>query len=182
MGKVTTARGWVAPALAAGLLILGASACSSDESDTRADSDAQPPSTTMGGGSVTPGPDTETSSAAPAPGSAPTVKLDGQPVDATFDPARCKWETDEGHPQLEFDAGSDSTGGDLEVEIVMSDPPRLDDFTLETGGTEWEANTENRQNATITIDGDSYRVVSQVSEDNGTRTAELEASFTCAKQ
>lgn len=174
----------ISAVLAAGALAFGAVACSSS------DDSATPATTAPGGqagaaGSDTAEPGAASSSTASSSngsetGSAPTVTLDGEPVAAEFQPTRCKWETDEGHPQLEFDAGSDSTGGDLEVEIVMSDPPKLDDFALETGGVEWEATRADRKDAQITVAGDDYHVVSTVTEDDGTCTARLEAAFACA--
>lgn len=186
MGSVNvkdTVKGTVATAFAAGLLIFGAAACTSSDDDSATDS--SPPSATSVAGethtehSATSSP--ETSPGASPAASAPTVRLDGRAVDATFEPTRCEWGTDDGRPQLEFDAGSDSTGGDLDVELVTSDPPMLDDLTLETGGTEWEATSDSRRDAQITVDGDKYRIASQVAEDDGTRTAQLEVEFTCAK-
>lgn len=183
MGKSTTAPAKLTTVLAAGLLILGAAACSSsDDSATPTTSAAVDTDTPT----ETPDPDTEasgTNTQAPpgaTAGAAPTVQLNDRPVDATFEPARCEWGTDDGRPQLDFRAGSDATGGDLDVELITTDPPILDDFTLEAGGTEWEATSENRRDAQITVEGDNYRIISQVTEDDGTRTAKLEVNFTCA--
>ncbi|NLE78902.1 MAG: hypothetical protein GX610_04850 [Rhodococcus sp.] len=179
MGKSMSTPAKLTTALAAGLLMFGAAACSSSD-------DSATPTTTAAVDTETPSPDTEASgTSTPLPpgaaaGAAPTVQLDDRPIDASFEPARCEWGTDDGRPQLEFRAGSDATGGDLDVELVTTDPPILDDFTLEADGTEWEATSENRRDAQITVDGDNYRIISQVTEDDGTRTAKLEAHFTCA--
>ncbi|MFD4366627.1 hypothetical protein [Rhodococcus sp. NPDC058521] len=62
----------------------------------------------------------------------------------------------------------------------MSDPPRLDDFSLEAGGVEWEASSEDRSSARIEVNGDSYHVVSVVAvDDDPARTNELDVTFTC---
>lgn len=176
----------ISTVLAAGALAFGAVACSSsDDSATLATTAPGGQASAASSGTAEPGAGAPSSTASSShgseTGSAPAVTLDGEPVAAEFQPTRCKWETDEGHPQLEFDAGSDSSGGDLEVEIVMSDPPKLDDFALETGGVEWKATSADRKDAQITIAGDDYHVASQVTEDDGARTALLEAAFTCAK-
>jgi hypothetical protein len=183
-----TATTKTAGLLAAGLLALCAASCSSSNEATAPATPTAAGNVTQSGSAGTeteaPGTSAETSAAAGSAASAapPEVTLDGQRVDAEFQPARCEWGTDEGHRQLEYDAGSGNAGGDLEVEIVMSDPPKLDDFALETGSVDWEATSADRQNAQITVDGDNYRVSSPVTEDDGTRTATLEASFTCAGQ
>lgn len=112
------------------------------------------------------------------PDAAPAVKLGGAPVAADFAPVRCKWEEDDGFRQLEYDAGTDGT--DVNVEIVMSDPPRLDDFSLEVDGVEWEASSEDRSSAGVEVSGDRYHVVSTVAvDDDAARTNELDVTFTC---
>lgn len=169
--------------LATGLLAAGAAACSSDNEQDAAPSAASSTSTSQSGSESAD--ETSTSSvtaSGPDTGPVPVVRLDGEAVAAEFQPVRCEWGTDEGHPQLEFDAGQGSTGGDLEVEIVMADPPKLDDFALETTEVDWEANSDQRVNARIDVDGETYHVVSQVTEDDGARTAELDITFTCASQ
>src|SRR5699024_5672641 len=97
-----------------------------------------------------------------------------------FPDTRCEWERDNGHPQLEFEAQNDSAGTQLQVEIVMSDPPRLDDFEFETQHNEWEASDADAAQATITSDGGTYRVDSSVTDEDD-QPARMAAAFTCPK-
>src|SRR5699024_5558732 len=112
--------------------------------------------------------------------SAPRIVLDGDERHFDFDQIQCDWGTDDGYPQLEYEAESHSEDAELEVEIVMSDPPTIDDFELEFANEEWEASDADRADAQITVDGDEYHVVSPVTSDDETQTVEMDVSFTCA--
>lgn len=149
-------------ALMAGAVILAAGACSSaDESSG-------------------PGDQTSAEAGTGSAGAPPTVTLDGGEVGGSFDQQTCQWEHDEGARQLEYTATSGSDRFALDAEIVLADPPKLDDFALTTGTDTWKASGTAREQATITVDGDRYRVSAEVSEGHGPRTSTLAATFTCA--
>ncbi|NLG47257.1 lipoprotein LpqH [Gordonia sp. (in: high G+C Gram-positive bacteria)] len=115
-------------------------------------------------------------------GPAPKVLLDGTPVQAQFAPSHCEWGEDDGRPQLDFDAGHDDSAGDLDVEINLTAPPTLDDLSLEIGNTEWETTAEDRAGAKVTVDGDTYRVISRVTDDDdSTKQADVAVTFTCSR-
>lgn len=176
---------------AAAGLVLAAASCSSGGVDaaggtgstgstaTSAASAASATSTAPGGSGSTAAP---SATGAPGGASAPKIALDGNERHLDFDRIRCEWGTDEGHSQLEYKAQKSGGGAELEVEIVMSEPPKLDDFELELTDEEWEATDADRAQAQITVDGDDYRVVSPVTNDAETQTVEMDVSFTCSDQ
>lgn len=151
----------VGTALVAGAVILSAGACSSDDGST-------------GSG------DQSGTSGTGAAGAPPTVMLDGGEVSGGFDQQTCHWGHDEGARQLEYTATSGSDRFALDAEIVLADPPKLDDFALTTGTDTWKASGTAPEQATVTVDGDRYSVSAEVSEGHGPRTSTLSATFTCA--
>lgn len=110
------------------------------------------------------------------------VTLDGEEQTIDSADAKCKWGHDDGFPQLEFDVdpSDKNASGELEVEIVMSDPQRLDDFKFEFGADEWKAEKNQRGAADIQVDGDKYTVTSDVTHDDTAEVKELKAEFTCS--
>lgn len=171
-------------ALAATLLAAGLAACGS--SDSGGTSVEVTTGNAAQGTSAETAPSTE--SAPPAdsgggdagPARLQSLTVNGEDQSTDFPDTRCEWETDNGHPQLEFQAQNDAADTELEVEIVMSDPPRLDDFEFETPQNEWEASDADAAQATITSDGGTYRVDSPVTDDND-QSASMTAAFTCPK-
>lgn len=167
-----------AAVISAAALAIGLAACSSD--------DPQPAVTVTETAEAPNGsPDTDTSPDIPAPvtPSDPVpadlqVTLDGRDVTSALTTTRCEWGSDDGAREVEFDAGRNDDD-DLEIELVLTDPPRLDDLSFDEGGVEWEATTTDRRGAQITIDGDTFTIDSQVTEDDGPRTARLQVTFTC---
>lgn len=181
MNATRTGRTVLTVGAAAGLL-LAASACSSDGGTVAGGAGGTATTATA---SATAPPETSSVAAPPATGShggasAPKIVLDGNERHFDFDRIQCEWGTDEGHPQLEYEAQSGADNAELEVEIVMSDPPTLDDFELELSEDEWEATDADRTQAQITVDGDDYRVVSPVTNDAETQTVKMDVSFACS--
>src|SRR5699024_1086036 len=127
VGPMRTTR--TSTVLIAGLsavALLGAAACSSDGSATA-------PSDTAAAGQHGPAPENTGSPGPAVPAttgqsraSAPRIVLDGDERHFDFDQIQCDWGTDDGYPQLEYEAESHSEDAELEVEIVMSDPPTID--------------------------------------------------------
>ncbi|GAA4803848.1 hypothetical protein [Tomitella cavernea] len=120
----------------------------------------------------------------PAPGSGATatvtsVVLNGDPQAIDFPDVRCDHEHDEGFPQIDFEAQDRAADRELQVEIVLSDPPKLDDFELEQGRDEWQATDADRAGAQITVDGANYRVSSAVTQDDTKEAGRMEVEFTC---
>ncbi|QDQ96140.1 lipoprotein LpqH [Tomitella fengzijianii] len=187
MSGTTSRRGVrAAAAVVSVAAILGASACSSSgDGQDDAASTAPPgaaPAETAEPGAAQPVPQ-QTGKTAPAQsGMGATVKsvvLNGAPQDTGFPDVRCDHEHDEGFPQIELEAQDRAANRELQVEIVLSDPPRLDDFELEQGRDEWQATDADRTGAEITVDGANYRVSSAVTQDDTEAAGRMEVEFTC---
>lgn len=169
------------PLALAAALIAGTAltACQDDSNDNQATNAAQPPVTET----VTESQAAPNTSEQPSGSQDPNaeVTLDGREVSLNQATARCSWGEDDGQPQLDFDIDANSNDDGLDVEIVLTDPLRLDDLNLDEGPDEWEAEDHHRRDATVEVEGDRYTVTSQVEHDDNHRTAELVASFTCTR-
>lgn len=132
--------------------------------DTQAESPAESPAAAAGG-------DTEL-----------RVVLDGRDISGDFRPTRCEYGEDDGVPDVELEADRTAGDGELEVEIDLTDPPRLVDYSVdEAADREWEAEDAQEQAARVTVDGDTYTVVGDVTLDDSREVVPLEVSFTCPR-
>lgn len=105
------------------------------------------------------------------------LEVDGRALPTDLPQVSCQLESDDGHRQIEFEAEDDAA--DIEVEIVLSDPPRIDDIEIETADAEWEATDADRANGTVEIDGDRYRVTGPVTSDDDDRVVDAVIEFRC---
>lgn len=181
---ITGAR--TAAVLAAAAVALAAAGCSSGD-DAASPPETAPTGTAQQGTAQQGTAQADAGQASPAPATPPpggaaavhALTLNGQPLGTGFPDVRCEHERDEGHPQIELEAQDRAAGTELQVEIVLSDPPQLDDFQWEQGGDEWEATDADRAAATITVDGTRYSVAGPVTHDDTGEAGRLEAEFTC---
>lgn len=175
-----------AAVLSAGVIVLGAAACSSsDDGAAQATGQAtSPPAATQ---------QQPTQQQGGQPGGAPAgqpqqdssgtalhaLVLNGADQSTDFPDIRCEHEHDEGFPQIELEAKDRQADRQLQVEIVMSDPPKLDDFELEQGDDEWQASDRDRAGAQITVDGQKYHVSGPVTQDDTGAAGTMDVEFTC---
>lgn len=173
-------------AVGAGLLLVAPlAACSGDDSSapatvTNTVTDAVTSTTAVAGGATTPG---TTSAGAPSVSNI-SASLDGQDIALNMDTARCSYTMDDGVEEVHLDtdiAGTDSNG--VDVEIQLTDPLRLDGLDVDrSSDDEWDAEDNQKAAAEVTRDGDTYTVVSQVTnDDDSSRTGEARVSFTCTR-
>src|SRR5699024_3179093 len=66
------------------------------------------------------------------------------------------------------------------VGIVLSDPPRLDALSFDTGPDTWEAAEADLDQSVVLVDGNAYRVHSPVSDAEGARTSDVGVLFGCS--
>ncbi|WP_182347026.1 lipoprotein LpqH [Tomitella gaofuii] len=163
---------------------LGASACSSSDDGQGDAARTAQTGTAQTGTAQTGTAQTGGATGQPAPGAGASatvtsVVLNGAPQDAGFPDVRCDHEHDEGFPQIDLEAQDRAADRELQVEIVLSDPPKLDDFELEQGRDEWQATDADRAGAQITVDGSHYRVSSAVTQDDTKEPGRMEVEFTC---
>lgn len=163
--------------IAALALVVTGTACSSDDGGS-----SHTVTVTHSAPIAESSPKSDTLASAPAQAPEVAVMVDGARVQAAFSPRHCEWGDDHGRPQLDFDAGHDDAAGDLDVEINLTAPPTLDDLSLEIGNAEWETTDEDRAGARVTVDGDTYRVITRVTDDHDSaRHADVDVTFTCTR-
>ncbi len=177
-----------AAVLSAGVIALGAAACSSSE-DGAAQATGRAAGTAATAPAATQQPTQQGGQTGGAPAGQPqqgssgtalhSLVLNGEDQSTQFPDIRCDHERDEGFPQIELEAKDRQADRQLQVEIVMSDPPKLDDFELEQGADEWQASDGDRAGAQITVDGQKYHVSGPVTQDDTGAAGTMDVEFTC---
>lgn len=181
MSVKTGRRGiWVGAAAGAALL-LAAGCASGDGVDAPVDhSDTTTAAaTTTESGSAAESDDAAAADAGEATMALLALEVDGRALPTDLPQASCQLESDDGHRQIEFEAEDDARDIEVEVEIVLSDPPRIDDIEIETADSEWEATDADRANGAVEIDGDRYRVTGPVTSDDDDRVVDAVIEFRC---
>ena len=117
----------------------------------------------------------------PVGGPAATVIFDGQDISGEFAQGFCEFGEDDGVPDVEYEADRvDDPENELQVEIDLLDPPRLDQLEIDTAdGAEWETGDAEEAAATVTVEGEAYQVLTEVVEDDGPRRAQVDVTFMC---
>lgn len=170
--------GRVGGVLAVGSALLMAVACSSSEETP------EPAAAGSGGDGAAA---TDAGGAAAEPGSPsipadvpPLVMLDGEDVGPGFDEQQCARRGDDGGTRLEYTATRGDDQSALAVGIVLSDPPRLDALSFDSGPDTWEAAEADLDQSVVLVDGNAYRVHSPVSDAEGARTSDVGVLFGCS--
>lgn len=178
-------RNGVVAVAAFATIVLGAAGCGSDSPDVTTDDAATQTTTAQeadgsaDGGAADGGAPAEVE--APAGGPGATVIFDGEDISDEFAQGYCEFDEDDGVPDVEFEADrTDNPDDDLHVEIDLHDPPQLEELEIETaGGAEWETGDAEEAAATVTVDGDTYQVSTEVVEDDGPGRAQVDVTFMC---
>ncbi|MEJ6550912.1 lipoprotein LpqH [Corynebacterium sp. USCH3] len=191
--NITTIRRRTAVA-AVGIVAAGALvACSDgDGGDTATDTAAQEtvtetvtaePSTSTESSTA----DTTTSSAptsgssAGGDGSVATLMFDGEDVASQFTEVQCR---EDGADEYEIDLWNEERTDHVEIDLDVRDAPRVDGLGVDRGGKEWESTDAQERDATVEVDGDTYRVNGQLEVDDdhpdAGDVADLEVEVSCA--
>lgn|GEM_PF-6000310 len=182
MGLQTGRRGiWVGAAAGAALL-LAAGCASGDGVDVEvdhSDTTTAAAATTTESAPAGEGDDTAATDPGEATMALLALEVDGRALPTDLPQVSCQLESDDGHRQIEFEAEDDARDIEVEVEIVLSDPPRIDDIEIETADAEWEATDADRAAGAVEIDGDRYRVTGPVTSDDDDRVVDAVIEFHC---
>ncbi len=166
-------------ALAIGAALLAVVACSSSGEEPE-------PAATGAGGAGAAATDADVSDAAPGSPSIPAdvpplVMFDGEDVGPGFDDQRCDRRDDGGRTRLEYTATRGDDRSALALGIVLSDPPRLDALSFDSGGDRWRAAESDLDQSVVRVDGNAYRVHAPVSDAEGPRTSDVGVLFGCSE-
>lgn len=172
-------RMWVGAAAAGAALLLAAGCASGDGGDSAFDHSDTTPASAAPTGAETGADD----AAAPDPSEATmallALEVDGRALPTDLPQVSCRLESDDGHRQIEFEAEGDARDIEIEVEIVLSDPPRINDIEIETADGEWQARDADRAQGTVEVDGDRFRVTGPVTSDDDDRVVDAVIEFRC---
>lgn len=193
MNTRTTRRRTAAAAL--GIAVVGAlAACSDDNSGDNASDTAAPETVTE---TVTADQDapsdttsdnaTESETRSPENGSAggggsvATLVFDGSDLASQFTEVQCR---EDGSDEFEIDLWNDDRTDHVEVDLDVRDEPRVDGLGVDREGKEWESTDAQERDATVEVDGDTYRVNGQLEVDDdhpdAGEVADLELEVSCA--
>lgn len=193
MNTRTTRRRTAAAAL--GIAVVGAlAACSGDNSGDNASDTAAPETVTE---TVTADQDapsdttsdnaTESETRSPENGSAggggsvATLVFDGSDLASQFTEVQCR---EDGSDEFEIDLWNDDRTDHVEVDLDVRDQPRVDGLGVDREGKEWESTDAQERDATVEVDGDTYRVNGQLEVDDdhpdAGEVADLELEVSCA--
>lgn len=193
MNTRTTRRRTAAAAL--GIAVVGAlAACSDDNSGDNASDTAAPETVTE---TVTADQDapsdttsdnaTESETRSPENGSAggggsvATLVFDGSDLASQFTEVQCR---EDGSDEFEIDLWNDDRTDHVEVDLDVRDQPRVDGLGVDREGKEWESTDAQERDATVEVDGDTYRVNGQLEVDDdhpdAGEVADLELEVSCA--
>ncbi|OLT55805.1 hypothetical protein BJF89_13495 [Corynebacterium sp. CNJ-954] len=189
----TTRRRTAAAAL--GIAVVGAlAACGDDNSDENASDTAAPETVTetvtadQGAPSDTTS-DNATGSETRSPengsagggGSVATLVFDGSDLASQFTEVQCR---QDGTDEFEIDLWNDDRTDHVEVDLDIRDAPRVDGLGVDREGKEWEPTDTQERDATVEVDGDTYRVNGQLEVDDdhpdAGDVADLELEVSCA--
>ncbi|MGN0096511.1 MAG: lipoprotein LpqH [Corynebacterium sp.] len=189
----TTRRRTAAAAL--GIAVVGAlAACGDDNSDENASDTAAPETVTetvtadQGAPSDTTSDNaTESETRSPENGSAggggsvATLVFDGSDLASQFTEVQCR---QDGTDEFEIDLWNDDRTDHVEVDLDIRDAPRVDGLGVDREGKEWESTDTQERDATVEVDGDTYRVNGQLEVDDdhpdAGDVADLELEVSCA--
>ncbi|MCJ7857406.1 lipoprotein LpqH [Corynebacterium kalidii] len=181
-----------AVAVAMGIAVVGALAACSDDSNDASDDTAAPETVTE---TVTAGQDADqmtsqndpaqTTGAAPAQGSGSgsvsTLVFNGNDSAAQFPNVQCRQDDD---GELEIELRGDTRGDGVDIDLDLRGEPRVEGLSVDLDRVEWESTDAQEREATVEVDGDTYRVNGQVQIDdddpNAGGVADLEAEVSCA--
>lgn len=166
-----------------GVTMVGALAACGDDADA-------PPETVTETVTAEPGTTeaTETTEPAETPdiagndgGGVSTVVFDGDDIAAQFPNVRCR--EDDGD-DVKIDLWSDDRTSRIEIDLDVDNGLRVDDIDVDHDGKEWESTDAQEREATVEVDGDTYRVTGQVEVDDdypdAGDVADLEVEVSCA--
>ncbi|MBC2681018.1 hypothetical protein GSS87_01040 [Corynebacterium sp. 4HC-13] len=171
----------VTPFLLAGLAACGENSneSSTTEASTVTVTESVSESATAAGSSSSSS--SSSGSAAADSGKAPTIKVDGNTVDnSAFTPVRCKQDQDDGHPLIEYEAGKDRSGNELDIDI-FTDIKTLDSLDFDLNNEEWEVDDADKANATVTEHNGEYTVKATVTKDEhgSNQKKNIEVTLSC---
>lgn len=172
-------RMWAGAAATGAALLLAAGCASGDGADVAGDRTDTTTASAAPTGTVTGADDAAAPEAGGAEMALLALEVDGRALPTDLPQVSCRLESDDGHRQIEFEAEDDARDIEIEVEIVLSDPPRIDDIEIETADGEWQATDADRAAGTVEIDGDRYRVTGPVTSDDDDRAVDAVIEFRC---
>nr|WP_255805182.1 lipoprotein LpqH [Corynebacterium kalidii] len=127
----------------------------------------------------------QTTGAAPAQGSGSgsvsTLVFNGNDSAAQFPNVQCRQDDD---GELEIELRGDTRGDGVDIDLDLRGEPRVEGLSVDLDRVEWESTDAQEREATVEVDGDTYRVNGQVQIDdddpNAGGVADLEAEVSCA--
>ncbi len=189
----TTRRRTAAAAL--GIAVVGALAACSDDNggDNASDTTAPetvtetvttdqgtPSDTTSDNATGTETQTSENNAAGGDGGSVATLVFDGTDLASQFTNVQCR---EDGSDEFEIDLWNDDRTDHVEVDLDVRDQPRVDGLGVDREGKEWESTDAQERDATVEIDGDTYRVNGQLEVDDdhpdAGDVADLELEVSC---
>lgn len=113
-------------------------------------------------------------------GSVTTLVFDGTDMAAQFASVSCQMDDD---GEMEIDLRADGSNDHVEIDLELNGDARVDGLGVELDGKEWDSTDAQEQDATVEVDGDTYRVNGQVEVDDdhpdAGDVAELEVEVSC---
>lgn len=114
-------------------------------------------------------------------GSVATLVFDGTDLASQFTEVQCR---EDGSDEFEIDLWNDDRTDHVEVDLDVRDQPRVDGLGVDREGKEWESTDAQERDATVEVDGDTYRVNGQLEVDDdhpdAGDVADLELEVSCA--
>jgi hypothetical protein len=175
-----------AVAVAMGIAVVGALAACGDDSNDASNGTAAPETVTETVTADAPPPQDDqpqTTSAAPAQGSGSvsTLVFNGNDSAAQFPDVQCRQDDD---GELEIELRGETRGDGVDIDLDLRSEPRVEGLSVDLDRTEWESTDAQEREATVEVDGDTYRVNGQVQIDdddpNAGEVADLEVEVSCA--
>ncbi|MGP9760296.1 lipoprotein LpqH [Corynebacterium sp. AOP12-C2-36] len=179
-------------ALALGTCMVGALAACGDDNDSDSGGDATGGDATVtvtetsdaGAGADASGtsePGSGSGSGSAGGGSVASLVFDGTDMASDFSDVQCR---QDGADEFEIDLRNADATSHVEVDLDTRGTPRVDGLGVEMEGKEWESTDAREAEATVEVDGDTYRVRGELEVDDdhpdAGDVAELELEVSCA--
>lgn len=110
-----------------------------------------------------------------------SLVFDGADLASQFTDVQCR---QDGADEFEIDLWTGDRADHVEVDLDLRDQPRVDGLGVDREGKEWESTDTQERDATVQVDGDTYRVTGQLEVDDdhpdAGDVADLELEVSCA--
>lgn len=120
-------------------------------------------------------------------GSVNSLVFEGTDIATQFSDVQCR--ADDGNDpddagEFEIDLRGENRGDQVEIDLNTDGDAIVEGLSVELEGKEWDSNDRQERDATVEVDGDTYRVSGEVEVDDdhpdAGEVAELEVEVSCA--